>query len=381
MQGQVSKISNKFLDLYLKILPFSTLFGVVVGVLRSTLDISLVRPMLIFNSLLDVFILLSNLLIIKNRSVFLVIILLSLSYIVGYVNEIEVSRRYITDFTLPFFFFVKSYVFSVYWDKEKFQAFVKKYVKICFYGSLILLPFTYYLFFVNKATRLAIFPPLELVFSNYLMNGVVFFIVTIVMIVFYGKRAQLVGAILTFVIFTTVIKRKGIGRIILLTVAMGITFNLVVTYASDNLAVRRLIRTFEVFNGSEEIIQAKKNSAGRDEEIEVVLGLMKGVDFVLGKGMGFTYKIRSEKEAVSNLHFSPLSILSKYGFLFLIFIYGFFVKILIPKKKYVKDPSYIMAYATVWFFFIESMFSYAIFVVPLLPVMTGYLKYLLNKDA
>ncbi len=364
---------NKFLKLYIKLIPVFALIGVFTSVLRTVIGLSLVREMLLVYSAFDIIIVFFNMKKLKDKRVFILIFLMGLSVVVGFLNDNLLSRRYITDVTLPVFFFCKSVVFANYWDGEKFTNYLKYYTKITFFGSLVLLPFAYYFFNQNGATRMAIFPPLELTFAHFIQSGGLFLFITFLMIILYGKRAQLLGAIITFISFIYLSQKKGALRYLTAGVFLWAVIYSLYVYFPDNLAMRRISKSIEIFDSEKGMGNASKISSGRDEEIKAVLDIMRFPDYFLGKGVGFTYNLIGEKEQISNLHFSPLSFLSKYGMLFTIFVYIYMIRILIPNRSLLNNRNYVAAYGTIMFFFIESFFAYTIFVTPVLPVVIGYL--------
>lgn len=369
---------NKIVKLYLKILPFFLLMGIIGSISRSAFGVSYVRETLIVSLVFDLSLLLTRLRFFKSKRALSLMALLLLSYLVSLANGIEIDRRYITDGLLPLVFYSKIYVFRYYWNENLFDEFLKYFVEVCFWGSFILLPITYYFFKINGAHRLAIFPPLELPFSYFIQGNWLFLLGCFVMILLYGKRAQLGGAVMTLLFFILLNKTKAIFKYLIIFVAIVLAFVLMIRTFPDNAAIHRLLYTFESFDDNDGGVKgAKKISAGRDKEIEKVIELMDWpVDYVLGKGVGFTYELEGHDEPVANVHFSPLAFLSKYGLLFTLFIYLYLFNMLRPRLTYSKRQDYITAYGTVLFVFIESFFSYAIFVSLILPIALGYLEFI-----
>ncbi len=372
---------SKVIRIYVLILPFLLLLGIAGSISRTAFQLNFAREFLLILALVDFLVIIVGFKKLKNTTFLLFLAILSMSYFVGFVNENTISRRFITDGILPIFFIGKILILSSFWRENDFKKYIKYYSRVTFFGSLFFLPITYYLFNKEGVTRLAIFPPLELPFSNYMQSGGGYFIVAFLMIILYGKRAQLVGGVVTFVVFVFLIKSHQIVKYLIIGIISVTFFILLIKQLPNNVAVRRLSSTFEGLQGEGETIkQIEGVSAGRDEEIITVINLMDSpLDFILGKGIGFTYMLKGDDEVTSNIHFSPLSFLSKYGLLFTLFIYGYIMKSLIPSKREKKSHSYMVAYGTVWFVFIESFFSYALFVTPILPIVLGYLHSLKFK--
>ena len=211
-----------------------------------------------------------------------------------------------------------------------------------------------------------------------MQSGGVFFFVTLIMIVLYGKRSQLGSALVTFIVFIFIFKRKQFLKYLMLSIVLMIGINFIFSEYSDNLAIRRLTYTFNQFLNSENATEGVSAvSAGRDFEIETVLDLMdspKDYFFGMGSGVSFNLNVLPEKE-LSNIHFSPLSFIFKYGVIFTVFIYGFLLRELFSIRKQNIDRMYLAAYGTLVFVFIESFFAYALFVTSILPIAIGYLNY------
>ncbi|MCO5949299.1 O-antigen ligase family protein [Mucilaginibacter flavidus] len=338
---------------------------------------------LIVSAALDLIIYLLGFKYTLDRKITALCALLLASALIGLSNN-DISRRFITDFTLPFFFFVKVLVFKKYWSTADFGKYVKVYVNLAFYGSIILLPITYYLFTSSNHSRLAIFPPMELPFANFMLSNTFYVIISFFVILLYGKRAQLVSAIVVFLCYTFVFKRKQIVKFLFIfLVAVVVAFYVFENY-SKNLAVSRLKNTFDLFKSEESTnSNIDQISAGRFNEFETILAQMRPEDYFLGKGMGFVYNVDTGGEYIktSNAHFSPIGFLSKYGLIFTLFVYYFLFSIFLKTNKaLLRDRNYVIALGVSVFIFLESFFSYALFVTPILPVALGMMLSLQKKQ-
>ena len=371
-------MKNKVIKYYLYILPIYSLIGIVLSVFRTAYQENFALIFLLTGAILDALIIFFGRKQLFNKTILFLILLLLISFIVGGLNGNELSRRYITDITNPLFFFGKIFIFKQYWNQVDFGKFIKYYIRISFWGSLLLLPLVYFLFRQAGASRLAIFPPMELPFSFYMQGFGVWLLVSLLIIILYGKRAQLVGAIVTFMVYVFLFRKKQFLKytfiILFLVVGTSFLFN----NFSENLAIRRLSYTFESFQDQGGGLSgAEAVSAGRFEEIEAVIKEMNGVDYFFGKGLGYVYEkdVKDGLKEIGNVHFSPLSFLLKYGFIFTIFIYIFILTNLFNKGSSVTDSNYIAAFGTSLFVFIESFFAYALFVTQILPIVFGYILY------
>lgn len=364
---------NKVIKYYLYILPFYSLIGIMLGVLRTAYQDSYAQAFLLVGAIFDTIIIISGFKYVFNKKIIFVLLLLIVSLFIGLYNN-ELSSRFVTDFTNPFYFFAKVYIFRRYWFTADFKKFSKYYTIMSFVGSVALLPLTYFLFKQQGATRLAIFPPMELPFVNFMLNNGLLLIASFIVIFFYGKRAQLVSALLTFFLYTFVIKRKHIFKYLGI-MALGLV---VVTYIfsaySDNLAVKRLSTTLDFFNDNSNKQDLDQVSAGRFNEMEAITRTMDLKDYFIGKGFGFTYSqdLKSGIKEATNAHFSPIGFLSKYGLVFTIFMYYFVLSIFFKtKKELLKVNTYNIGLGVSLFIFFESFFAYAMFVVPIFPIALG----------
>lgn len=369
-------MTRRIIKGYLYILPFFSLIGIVLGILRSAFQVSYVQGYLLASAGIDFLIILIAYKYMLNKKMMFLLLLLIFSTMVGLINN-DLSRRFITDFTNPLFFFGKIFIFKSYWEKNDFKVYCRYYTKIAFTGSLILLPITYFYFSSEGASRLAIFPPMELPFANFMTVSGPFLIISFIIILFYGKRAQLVSAIITFFLYVVLFKRRQILKFsMLLVISMFALFFIFKNY-SNNLAVIRFSSSFELFQDkSDRSGNLDKISAGRLNEFETIVNVMEPRDYFFGKGLGFVYieYFGTIEVEATNAHFSPLGFISKYGLIFTVFIYYFFLSIFSrTNKKMLKNSSYVVALVTSIFVFLESFFAYAIFVTPILPIALGVL--------
>ncbi len=377
-------MKNKIIKYYLYILPIYSLIGIILSVFRTAYQENFALIFLLTGAIMDALIIFFGRKQLFNKTILFLILLLLISFIVGGLNGNELSRRYITDITNPLFFFGKIFIFKKYWSKIDFRKFIKYYIRISFWGSLLLLPLTYFLFNHAGATRLAIFPPMELPFSFYMQYNSVWLLFSLLIIIFYGKRAQLVGALVTFLIFIALFKRKQLLKYVFILLSLFFALSLLFSIFSENIAVRRLSSTIDIFQGEGGGVKGiDAVSAGRFDEFETVLKEMNGLDYFFGKGLGclLDQEVRDGVKEIGNIHFSPLSFLFKYGFVFTVFIYAFLLINLFKIKAAFVDSNYITAFGTYLFVFIESFFAYALFVTPILPIIIGYIMTRNKKES
>jgi hypothetical protein len=368
---------NKFINIYLKILPILGLVGIVLGALRTAYESTATVYILIFTAVIDLFIVLLGREFINRPVIYLVGLLLLMSVFVGLLNDNELSRRYITDVSNPLFFFCKILIFKEYWKLADFSNYTKYYYRIGMIGSALLLPIAYLVFSTAGVNRIAIFPPLELPFAYLLQGKPLVLLFCALLILLYGKRTQLAGALATFIVFIFLFRKNQFFKYLAISIVGVILLVVVFDEFKDNNAIRKLNYTYDLFMEAENLTDGLASaSSGRDDEIASVIGLMKDdMDYVFGLGIGFTYDMNEYSDRnVSNVHFSPLGFISKYGIIFTVFIYWYLLKIFFSfNKKYISSI-YIVAYSTFVFIFVESFFSYSLFVTPLAAVVIGYIE-------
>lgn len=373
---------NRIINVYLKILPFYSLIGVILSVFRSAYQEDYGQVFLMIGAVLDLIIVFFGIKYVMNKTILFILLLLFINFIVGLLNENELTRRYITDFTNPFFFFSKIFIFAFYWRFYDFSKYVKYYLKVAFLGSIILLPLTYYLFYNAGATRLSIFPPMELPFSYFMQTGRAYFFLSFVVIILYGKRAQFIGAIFSLVLTTLFFKKNEIIKYTFIILIGIYGLNYLTKEYSNNLAISRLITTVESFQESSNAEEGfEQISLGRTAEVEAIMAEMNDTsDYIFGKGLGFTYTLNFDViyKEYANAHFSPVSFLTKYGIIFVLFFYYFLLSVMLKRIKYY-PAHYLTAIGTCLFVFAESFFAYSFFVTPIFVVVFGYIIYYQNN--
>ncbi|TMX44380.1 hypothetical protein DA096_15395 [Vibrio rotiferianus] len=367
---------STYVRLYLIVLPYISLFSIILSALRIVENNSYVHTYLLLILFLDLLVVATNTSSLNKRYVVLFFALLIPPLIIGIINY-ELSRRHITDFVIPFVFFAKLAIFSDYWTRNSFEEYAKYYSKVTLFGSFLLIFFIYSLFSSSGVSRLAIFPPLELTYSYFFVSNNIYFVVSLILIFLYGKRAQLMSAIL--VLFVGLIFTKGYKRIWSFLVAAVLIFfgGLYVLNNPENISVRRFLYTFEMVDFSD-LDSINLASAGRLDEVFAILRHITAIDIFFGKGNGFTYDIiltSGEIKTAANSHFSPLGLYSKYGILFTLSLYAFLFSIFVKSFGIAREDRIVLfCLLAALFIFFESFFAYAIFATAINPVILGYLK-------
>ncbi|MFV8413782.1 hypothetical protein [Vibrio owensii] len=368
-------MSHSLIRLYLILLPVFSLIAIILSTTRIVFGESFSQIYLLFLMCFELtFIALNYQRLLKSKYVLIFLFLLIPSLFVGIVNN-EISRRHITDFIIPMIFISKVVIFSDYWPKENVSNYFKYYSKVTIVFSLILIVFVYKAFASEGASRISIFPPLELTSVFYLYNNIPAFLLCILLVFLYGKRAQLISLML--VSFMVIFRLSANAKIIVIILLSFLSFGLF-NFISDNpenMSVRRVTYTIENLDFSS-FEAVNKLSAGRFAEVTTILNDMEPIHTFFGIGMGYSFELYTnsgELKKAANAHFTPLGLISKYGFFFTFYLYFFiFSQVYYALFKSKSRTTEISGYV-VLFIVMESMFSYSLFVTSINAVLVGYI--------
>ncbi len=121
-------------------------------------------------------------------------------------------------------------------------------------------------------------------------------------------------------------------------------------------------------------------TGGRIAEIEGSFKNIKWYEYIIGRGSGFTYDLKSVSYGYvknhSNAHFTPVALISKYGAVFYItFMTYIILTIVRARKGWKKHNKYyliviLMTIGTI----VDSCFAYVFFVDNFLPIGLGFLQ-------
>jgi hypothetical protein len=331
--------------------------------------------------ILDLVFILSNFKHIKFDFIILVLVLLVvLSLIIGLYNN-EFSRKTITDFAVVVIFLLKIILFKnfILKDYKLIKRVFDRFMPYFIYSATL----TISLFLIFSQIKF-IYAGLTLQLLPYFTNSLfigsllkIFY--TIVLVFFSGKRASLLSFLLVFILFFLnkySIKIKLVVGIFLIFL-FSIIARVFVDFESVNPSIDKYkssldqfddFNLFESFDIDDPVLDVL--SAGRTSEINSVFNTLSPFHYFFGKGCGFVYtnyRISQDEFMFnySNVHFSPLNILSKYGAVFFIFFYLFLLKFLFNNNP--SDFVICSKYIVIGYLF-ESLFSYLFFVDMLFPL-------------
>jgi hypothetical protein len=205
----------------------------------------------------------------------------------------------------------------------------------------------------------------------------------ILIVLLSGKRALILSSIALLLIFKfIIIKRfKTLLYFFVFLVFMGSIIKLtnvnvfsISAFQKYEWSINKINESIDDDNYDNKLIDII--SGGRLNEITSVMNQMNPLDYVIGKGTGFTYPLIIDYYPyftnTNNLHLTPLSLISKYGLLFYLVLMTYFMIIIVKVKR-----------ANVWSVFfglyligslIDMLFAYTLFVDPILPMAVGYLS-------
>lgn len=318
-----------------------------------------------------------------SRTEYLLFIFIFISAIIGMI-EYPFSRRHITDFLMPVLFISKvavvrglpmqtsSYMigYSYFFDFiSKITIYMTIVSIVIYFVSINYLGMTsysgnsplIYFFFVNN-----------LIDSKYILTFFAFLIS-----IYSGNRASvLVCFILTLIIVlkSNKLNFKTIGKGVIVVAMVFILINIIDRFEIN--AFQKYALTIDSIMNfqNDEDIDIDVTAAGRFDEIISSTANMDYIDYVFGRGIGFTYEVghRSVDETtknVSNVHFTPIGIITKYGSLFYLLFMIYYINgmVFLTNSKMSTKNTYILI--AILF---DSFFAYTLIINTLIPICLGY---------
>lgn len=226
-------------------------------------------------------------------------------------------------------------------------------------------------------------PPLSLPLAFALVGGSVVSIGFIAgLAALSGKRAIVLSFLVVY--FATLFRRRRHASLVLGLCAIGVLSALVsaggMSIADKVVASWAIVplaaeHGISILRDSDPAISAAVSlaTAGRSDEWIPLIKHISPVTFVTGLGAGFTYEYTlydgREIAGYANAHFSPLSLVYKFGFVFCV---GFYAYIIYPIRSHsirASNTAVDAACIGVWLIVVQSFFSYNLFVESLLPIL------------
>jgi hypothetical protein len=206
---------------------------------------------------------------------------------------------------------------------------------------------------------------------------------SVIVVFLSGKRALLISCSVIFIVYQVLIKKKG--KLILYVFTAFFSLSFLISYLRLNAdgisAFEKYKWTYELYLENKDDLDFDSEilntlSAGRLSEIQGATKVMSPLDYVIGKGVGFTYTyyLQTENKDVTdyaNLHLSPLSLITKYGLIFylvlMFYLFSSLYKFSTNGYLSILFGLYIVASL------IDMLFAYIIFIDPFIPIALGFL--------
>lgn len=311
----------------------------------------------------------------KGKSLLTLLLLLLVPSIVIGTFFNAFSSRHVTDLLFPLIFIFKiSATLDVLKVREyrlEFFVFVRKLTNASLISSILMLLVFYFVSY-NKQNYLGLTPIIQPYFINALQNSSLIGVIGGLAIAFFsGKRAIMLGSMIVLIFYLAFNLRRLKAKFMLgVGIAVFIAVNSFI-FLSNSTAFSKLNRTIENLTSDDKEVVSNVFSS-RSSEIEGIIAEMNVIDYVFGKGIGSTFKFQSDKfqlynkDALGNAHFSPLTLVFKYGIIFTFCFYFLIFKgifQLSSKDKLVRFSAlFILAVA------VEYLFSYGLFIDRYLPM-------------
>lgn len=358
-----------FLRFYLTFVPFFSLLGVFLSALRIIDGLGFVQYFLLIQLVIDSILILLCFNRLKTTFFIFFFFIFIPPFVIGLLNN-EISRRHLTDLIVPLYFFAKVVIFKHYWDDDRLSRFLASYVKVTFGGALVLIPLIFLMFKIGSATRISITAPLEVSYAWAIVNNPAMLVLVITLSAAYGKRAQILAFLIAILFSINKLRfRTQTFVFFALLSLLGISI-FAYPYYSDSISYKRIEHSAELFVEGD----YEKLSAGRFDELREIYGDLSIVDIPFGKGNGYVYSLTGsdgDPTEVSNAHFTPLGLLSKYGIFVTVSIYGMFIFAFVRNKYSLLNRERQIVYIATLIILLQSFFSYLLFILPILPMLLG----------
>jgi len=379
--------------LYLNSVKYILLFNLPLGVLGTFYGVRDFTTYLVLVplTLLDFFFIITNYkdIAVRRLEVYLLVsILLSLFIGIGYSESF--SRRHFSDFFNPFLFILKVAVLRSLIPKTRmdYMHLFGKLSSQLFLSGVISI-FLFYFLSSYRNMYIGLTPTTHPFFILSLLKGnTIGQILSLILIVFSGKRALLISSMIIYLICQIIILRKIKVIIKLATVILFLTGLFEVFNVISFSAFEKYKWTYDLFIENKDNLSIDNEfvdiiTAGRKSEFEGAIKSFKPVDYIFGKGVGFTYSYFSMSEnetyeGYGNLHFTPLSLITKYGSIFYV---GLVFYMFIYLSKFNLKNKFLLAWSLyIVASFVDMFFAFTIFVDPLIPIGLGFLTITKTND-
>jgi hypothetical protein len=270
-------------------------------------------------------------------------------------------------------------IFSSPKQLEYFKnIFLPKYIIYTFISGLISLGIFY------VASRfvplyLGLTPIIHPFIINHVLNGNFLGVLVGLTVVFFsGKRSTLISSL---VVLLAYFLKNAKNKIRIVAITLAIIFPVIIGLNRIDLdkftAYNKYKWTFEqiplILENPESIDFL---TGGRYAEIRSIAESMEYYDYAFGEGVGYTYELKSERygtlERQTNAHFTPISIISKYGILFFAVLIWYIYYPLLRGGEYSNKRLRVFFAFLILALSIDYLFAYGIFTNRLMPFAIGF---------
>ena len=303
-------------------------------------------------------------------------------------NDAYTEVRALKDTVLPIMFLMKCIIFRKIFSVEKLANYKKFLIRGTFF--IIAIQFLMLLLALSEDGYRGLNPPVNILLASFLSGGpFLFFILSIATLIFAGKRSVLVSLAIAWLF----VSRRVTKSTFLACLIAGIVYSLTFLIDISNIPiVDKFVYTFDAVKKIMEtgLTTEQKRAAmyaataGRSEEIFTILAFMEPINWLTGKGPGYSYEFTrlladtvdgKGSSEISNAHFTPLAITYKFGIIIALYFIFYTSRNIIWGIK----NGEVLISSMLLLFIIQSIFSFNIFSEILYPIFVSWLM-VVRKD-
>jgi hypothetical protein len=305
-------------------------------------------------------------------------------FVLPFINDFYSPSRALKDCIPAILFISKCVLFRNVYYEERIRMHLKDVVYWCsliVFAQLLLM-----LLLPYSASYVGLNPPVNVLFSSFFATGSwLLFALGVVALVYAGKRSLMISLILTGLLLAAR-RRGGFTTIVMFGVVSGVamwvvdlnTLPLVDKFSLMLEAIRETL----LENVSEQDIYESLYlaTAGRSGELQAIWAFMEPINWLVGVGVGFSFELFRPFDIpviISNSHFTPLSLTYKFGIL----VGAFFIWYVCRDIYWGLRHREFFLCSMLLLFFIQSLFSFNLFVEILYPLMVAWLAILRRGGA
>lgn len=297
----------------------------------------------------------------------------------------------VNDFVLYLFVLVKILIFKAIFTSIKdfslFERWLGRYIKYTVVMAVLMLVCAYGLSYLGY--KFYFQAPLDITYvsSYFAASGSylgLFFLLCYAAL--SGKRMILIGMFV--VILCALFKRFRLQLATIFRWLGGLLCVMVLVFTVDLSEVPGLSKVAELTAKSEEwdgegfADLISRLDPSRYTEVVSLWRSLDAVDLFLGKGFGYRYQYDlsilnftlDNKESHSNSHFTPMGVISKFGFIGLLLWSVFLMALLVKSFRYARgNPFSFAAFVFLLSLIAQSMLAFTLFGNLFFPLVAGYI--------